>query len=244
MSVGQTLEAVCRSRRPVLDVRGGFLVALALGLALAGSAIASGGTPRHDFNSADQTLAKSIAITSADHPAGFVALTPTGPYPSPRCGGKPDESDLTLTGRAVSPELHRRGADFPFLLATVLVFRSAAQAHTAFERELRPTLPGCLTKSWIAGVASGAISIKLKPVSASLRPFTGLGVQAAVVRFVTSYERLANLRFEDDLFVLRNGRVEAWLSAAFSASKDDVKTRLTLEQPLLSKLAVRMRRVQ
>ena len=197
------------------------LSTLAVALAAGGSAAAAGGGPKRDFKRAGQALANSIVLTRSDRPRHLKAWPTGGGFNTPRCSGKPDESDLTLNGRAVSPEFTTSNG-VPSINATVLVFQSAAQAQAAFQREMRPTLTRCLTK-----------------------PLAGLGVQAAAVRLVFDAGPCGNacgtakrILAAFDLIVLRKGRVEAWLSGVFDANH--LRRRLNLEKPLLTKLAARM----
>jgi hypothetical protein len=207
---------------------------------LAGSARAAGGEPKHDFKPPDQALARSIALKRSDLPRGYQAATSSDPEPEasgPHCKGKPDESDLTLTGKIVSRQFFGPKDSSPNFFSGASVFRSAGQAQTAFQREMRAELARCMTQTTISDFASGAISLKLALVSQTLKPLSGLGGQAATLRLVFKPVDSPRLHFAEDLLVLRKGRVEAWLVAKFLVN---LQTRFAFEQRLLAKLAARM----
>ena len=129
-------------------IRGhGFFLVGAAALVLAGSASASG-EPKHSFKAADQALARWIVLRPADLGPHFIETISTPPDPErqgPRCKNKPDESDLTLTGTAVS-QVDRRGQDFPDFYSGASIFLSPVQARRAFQREMTSALANCLEK--------------------------------------------------------------------------------------------------
>jgi hypothetical protein len=216
-------------------------VAFALGLVLAGSAAAAGGGPKHDFKPADQALALSLVLEwPKDYPSSYEQVTGRD-WPGewgPHCKGEPRESDLTLTGRTVPPPVDGRKASDPQFSSGVLVFRTAGEARTAFEREMRSSLADCLSKGTVAAWASGYVALKLVLVSQTLTRFTISGVQAATLHFVYRFAEAASPLegFAEDLTVLHKGRVEAWVDTGTTGSKQA----LAAERPLVAKLAARM----
>jgi hypothetical protein len=211
-------------------------------VALVVASNASGsGEPRHSFKAADQARARSIVLRPADVGRGYIETTPSTPDPEhagPRCRGKPDESDLTLTGKAVTGLISRRGQDLPDFYSGALIFLNAAQAKGAFQRGLRPTLARCLATRFIAEMGSGSYSFKVSLASHALTRLRGFGVEAAAIRQVFKAEGAPGLYFSEDLVVGRKGRAEAWLYGMFGSK---AQTRLAVEDRLLRTLLARMR---
>jgi hypothetical protein len=209
-------------------------------LVLASSA-SSSGEPRHSFKAADQALARSIVLRPADVGRGFLERTPSTPDPEhagPRCRGKPDESDLTLTGKAVTGLISRRVQDLPDYYSGALIFLNATQAKTAFQRELTPTLAGCLARRFIAEMGSGSYAFKVSLASHTLTRLRGLRAETAAIRQVFKAEGAPGLYFSEDLVVGRKGRTEAWLYGIFGSK---TQTRIAVEGRLLRTLLARMR---
>jgi hypothetical protein len=217
-----------------------LLIVLVSALIVAGEAVAGSGEPKHAFNHRDQALAGSIVLLAKDYPRGY-RFTTGWSFPGergPHCKGKPHESDLTLTGRAVLPELTGPTETSPGFASGVVVFRSSGDARAAFRREMRPSLVECLSEATVHAWATGGASFKFVPVSKTLTRLTVPGMQsAAVIRIVG---RLVNVPFgwAADLIVLHRGRVEAWL---YTEAQSEPKVRKA-EQPLLTKLAARMQK--
>lgn len=175
-------------------------------------ALAADGQPRKAFRSADQALARSIELRRSDLPAGFTA----GPGSSgegevPRCKGfKPDESDLTLVGRASSPDFDKSGNP-PLISSAVDVWLTTAQARADFQRVVRPGLDACLSS--VIGkalTASAPKGVRYLPVSHTLKSLSGLGQQAATVRLVfTGVSGGSRIPFVVDYYAIRKHRVTA-----------------------------------
>lgn len=152
----------------------------------------------------------------SDLPQGSTAYRPAGLEPGAlglHCKGPPDESDLTLTGKSFSPLFKVKDAD-EGLYSGASVFPSAGQVRTAFQREMRPALAHCFAKwtiSFFAGVSPVVLS------SQSLKPLSGLGMQAGALRQVFKFVGPPTDSFAEDVIVLRKGRVESWVSGHFGA---------------------------
>jgi hypothetical protein len=217
-----------------------LVLAAAVLLVLAGAASA-GGEPRRDFRAADLARAQSIRLKLSDFPSGYQAYPEDQSLPLSsglQCTGIPDESDLTLTGKAVLPFLSSPGSgaaeDFS---SGAYVFLTSVQARAAFERQMQPSLERCVTRAMIAWFRRGTYT-KATLISQSLKPLAGLGVQATALRlrFRASAIRMS---IAVDLFVLHEGRVEAWL-VSDTLSKAVPRNHAALEESLLSKLSARL----
>ncbi len=107
-------------------------------LVVTGSALAGRGDPKERITSADQARARAMLLRPADM-AGFTA-SPSGAEPAtPYCKAL-DESDLTLTGDAESPD---------FAAGTVLVsslshvYATRAQSDASWRRGTSPAGETC-----------------------------------------------------------------------------------------------------
>lgn len=102
---------------------------LALALALAGAALAARGDPQKKIKPADQARAKAMLLRAADLP-GAKAGRPSSSDDDFYCEAL-DESDLTLTGEAESPDFER---GFTFISSLSQVYESLADANASWRR--------------------------------------------------------------------------------------------------------------
>lgn len=217
-----------------------LVLVAAILLVLVGTASA-GGEPRRDFRAADLALAQSIRLKPLDFPSGYQAYSEDQSLPLSsglQCNGIPDESDLTLTGKAVLPFLSSPGSgaaeDFS---SGAYVFLDSEQARASFEREMQPSLERCVTHAMISWFRSVTYT-KATLISQSLKPLAGLVVQATALRLRLRASAI-RMSIAVDLFVLREGRVEAWLVSDV-LSKGVPRNHAALEKSLLSKLSARL----
>jgi hypothetical protein len=213
-----------------------LMVGLVVALVVAGAASAGSGQPKHAFTAAGQVLARSVVLHRTDLAASF-RLTPSSGNlgKPPSCQGfKPDESDLTLRGRA-SAEFDVAGNP-PLVSSDADVWLSAAQARSAFDRVVRPGLSECLFKLFALGLnAHAAKGVKYLPVSHSLKLLSGLGEQAAHVRLVfTGISGSVRIALISDYYAIRKGRVTALITTL------GLQTPYALGPALAAKVASRM----
>ena len=111
-----------------------LLVVLA-SLALVGAATAANGEPKKALTKKDQAAAQSIVLKRGDLGAGFVARKrpdDDGLPKGARCGPL-DESDLTVTGDAESPDFHfSSGPLFVTVGSTAQVYRTLREANASW----------------------------------------------------------------------------------------------------------------
>lgn len=177
-----------------------------------GIALAANGQPRKAFRPADQALARSIVLRRSDLPAGFTA-SPASPSHGevPTCKGfKPNVSDLTLRGKATSPDFNMSGNP-PLVSSLADVWLSAAQARAVFQRVARPGLSACLFTLFAKALnAHAPKGVSYLPVSHSQGPLSGLGQQAETVRLVfTGVSGNTRIPLIADYFAIRKNRVTA-----------------------------------
>jgi hypothetical protein len=211
-------------------------VGIVVALVGAGAASAGSGQPRHAFTAAGQALARSIVLRRGDLPASFRSTPSSGNTGKPpSCKGfKPDESDLTLSGRS-SAEFDVAGNP-PLVSSDADVWSSVAQARSAFDRVVRPGLSECLFKLFAAGLtAHAAKGVKYVPVSHSLKLLSGLGEQAGHVRLVfTGISGAIRIPVVSDYYAVRKGRVTALITTL------DLRGPYALGPALAAKVVSRM----
>jgi len=103
------------------------VLALSLGVGTAG---AEHGDPRKQISRADQARARSMLLQRADLTAGFKATRSSSNEPHLYCKAL-DESDLTVTGDAESPDFER---GVVFISSAASVYRSTADANASWQR--------------------------------------------------------------------------------------------------------------
>jgi len=201
---------------PVRPLLFSVFVGAAVLASVGGVAFAASGAPRKAFKPADLALARSIVLRRSDLPAGFKASPSSGSQAeAPRCKGfKPNESDLTLRGRASSPDFDTSGNP-PLISSSADVWLNAAQAQADFARVVRRGLDACLFTLFGQGLtASAAKGVKYLPVTHSLKPLAGLGQQATTVRLVfTGVSGNSRTAVIADFIAIRKDRVTALVTA-------------------------------
>ena len=110
-----------------------LLVVLSLvGLVTAGSAVANHLDPQKRIRPADQARARAMLLRKADLSPAYKA-TPASPDEVDVDCKALDESDLTLTGEAESPEFQVQGG-VEFISSLAQVYASVADANTSWRR--------------------------------------------------------------------------------------------------------------
>jgi len=104
-----------------------FLVA---SLVVSGAALAARGDPEKKITPADQARARAMLLRKADLGPGFKATPASAEGDDFYCEAL-DESDLTLTGDAESPDFER---ELTFLSSLAQVYESVADASASWRR--------------------------------------------------------------------------------------------------------------
>jgi hypothetical protein len=125
--------------------------------------------PRHAFTNADQRAARLVDVQQADVPATY------RPHGSQKTGRQcaPDLRDLTLTGADLSkPFIAADGLGY--VLGEVGVYRSPAQAITAFSRITGATRRNCLLRIARRAMAQyQAGHVRIEPLSLPVNVIDG-----------------------------------------------------------------------
>lgn len=200
-----------------------LVLALALPAAVA-AAPAGERDPKRALTAADQAFARRIVVKRADLPAGRWRAVRATDEPDVRCPGlyNPDYSDLTLTGKAMSPDFDI--GEEQGVASEAEVYRTAADAAASWRRALAPGALPCLRRE-LARLSDK--DVKVTVLSAARRPFPRFGgasvLFSLVVRFAPRGDEPAVGYF--DLVGLYRGRAIATveffrLGARFAAAPE------------------------
>lgn len=182
-------------------------------LAAAGTAAAADGEPRKKLTEKDQTLARSIVLKRTDLGAGFTAQARPANEPLPkgaRCGAL-DESDLTVSGDASSPDFRLAGAGvFVTIGSSAHVYRTLKEANASW---MRGTSRQTLTCLGDIVRLSAAPSQKIEIVASRQVSFPKLAPRTSAYRVVVSIASGSQpaVRAYVDAIVLQRGRVQSVL---------------------------------
>ena len=116
------------------------VLVVVLALVAAGSALAARGDPQKRITAADQARAKAMLIRKADLGLAFRAM-PSNPDQGDSYCQALDESDLTLTGDAESPDFQ---GGTTFVSAEAEIYESVADANTPWRRGTSPAGETCI----------------------------------------------------------------------------------------------------
>lgn len=180
----------------------------AVALACAAAALAAG-EPRKQLTAADNARAKAMQLTRADLGAGWTATRSTTPDDTDfRCAGyAPDESDLTLTGEAESPDLSLESqAAFAFVQSTASVYSTSAEGAASWRRTVKPGLLRCFTEILRKEVAKQP-GLRFAVTSSRALPFARVAPRTAAYRIsATVTSQGVPIPMVLDLVLLGNGR--------------------------------------
>src|SRR5262249_8243566 len=149
-------RGLCRgSRLPMLPhMLARIAICLAATGVLAGAALAANPhDPQKHFTSADQAWARRLLVKRADLP-GVGWKSQRSPSDNRPCNSvNPDESKLVETGEQEAPEFTRVGG---FVSSTAGIFRTAGDAQTSWNLEVKPKILDCIAEGLNQGSTGGA----------------------------------------------------------------------------------------
>ncbi len=187
--------------RPTRLVAAVVVVALALG---AGTALAAKGDPRKDLTAADNARARSMLVRKADLGPGFTS-SPGSPQTVGYCRAL-DESDLTLTGEAESPNFARA---IVFVSSAAQVYESAADASASWRRATSPAGDRCQQQLLRRGFRAQGVEFtsmrrtpfpKVAPRTVAYRVQLSTTAQGTTVKVFVDYVVLMHSRAQVALF--------------------------------------------
>jgi hypothetical protein len=196
----------------------GFVRGLVLTLAVAvlvapAVASAADGEPRKALTKEGQATARSVLLRRADLGSGFAPVARQKDQRLPkgaRCGPL-DESDLTVTGDAASPDFRfAKDAVFVTVGSTVQVYRTLREANASWARGTTAQTTRCLADIVRLSAAPGE---KIAVVSAKRIPFPALSPKAVAYRLVldVTLRGTQRVRAYVDAVILQHGRVQTGL---------------------------------
>ena len=212
------------------------LIAVSLfALALAAPALGADGEPRKALTAKGQAIAKSIVLKRSDLSAGFVPHKPSDAArpKGARCGAV-DESDLTVTGDADSPDFSRDVSGVA-VGSSASVYRSQRESNAAWRRAGTAGAVRCFA-DLVRLTAPPARKVKI--VSAKRIPFPRLSSSSIVYRVVATMNigGKRTVRAYFDAVLLQRGTVQA----ALVVTSLGRAVPLEQEQALAGVLAARM----
>jgi hypothetical protein len=216
-----------------------LLALLSLALAAPAGALAADGQPTKALTKAGQATARSVVLKRGDLGAGFTALTRARNERLPkgaRCGPL-DETDLTVTGDAASPDF--RLAQGPVLVtvgSTAQVYRTLREANASWNRGSTAQTTTCLGD--IVRLSAGP-GQKITLVSAKKIPFPSVSPKTAAYRIVVNVTVGGNqkVRAYVDAVILQHGRIQTGLLFTSFGSPVGDPDRIALAKVLAARMA-------
>jgi hypothetical protein len=185
-------------------VRRLLAVAVVVALAVSGVALGARGDPQKKINPADQARAKQMLLRKADFP-GHKSTPPSQSNGDPYCRAL-DESDLTLTGEAESPNFEPRKLDpqTGLLFATSVgqVYESLADANASWRRGTSAAGEKCIRDIFRRAIQKGGNTF----VSFRRMPFPRLAQRTAAFRLIATSQ---GVPIHLDFAVLMQSRAHA-----------------------------------
>lgn len=186
--------------------------AVLLGLVVTASASAANGEPKRAFTKADLAVARSVVLVRADLGDGFVGVKRADQDlpESARCGPLA-ESDLTITGKADSPDFRLQQTGVLLTAgSSAHVYRTLREANASFARGTEKQVATCLADVVRLSSPPGQ---EIRVRSAKRVAFPSLAPKTAAYRIVASVATGAgqSVTVYFDAIVLQQGRIQASL---------------------------------
>ena len=218
-----------------------LVIAIAILTLVASAATAADGQPRKSLTKGGQKTARSIVLKRADLGSGFTAK-PRGGDRLPkgaRCGAL-DESDLTVTGDAASPDFRfEQGAVFVTVGSTAQVYRTLREANASWRRGSAAQTTTCLADIVRLSAAPGQ---KITVLSAKRVPFPSVSPKATAYRLVLSIGvGVQQVRAYVDAVVLQHGRIQSGLLFTSIGRPVETVDRVALASVVAARMAKQAR---
>lgn len=195
----------------------------------AGSALAARGDPQERITPADQVRAKAMLLRPADM-AGFTS-SPTGPAPPSAYCKALDESDLTLTGEAESPDFT---AGTALVSSLSQVYSSRTQSDASWRRGTSAAGERCARDVLRAELARGGARLE----SYRRISFPRLAERSVAYRAVLSAQ---GVRAVLDVAFMKQGRAQAAVVFASALVPFDRVAEIRLARVVAGRMARAMR---
>lgn len=213
--------------RPLRSILAFLLVPALVG---SGAALAGRGDPQEKLTAADTERARSMVLRKADLPR--YTSRPTPHRDDDFYCRAVDESDLTVTGEAVGPNLSGR---LEAVRSAATVYRSLTDANSAWRRGSSKAGGECLRRSALDEIKGTGTRL----VSFEKRPAPSMAQRSLAFRFV--FERWDNLRVYVDIVVLQQSRAQVGLIFESLGGSVTTKFITTLAKLVAARMATAMR---
>jgi hypothetical protein len=217
-----------------------LLVSLAVVMLLAPlGALAADGQPKKVLTKAGQATARSVVLKRADLGSGFTSVARPKDQHLPkgaRCGAL-DETDLTVTGDAASPDFrYAQGAAFVTVGSTAQVYRTLREANASWNRGTTAQTTTCLGDIIRLSAGRGQ---KITLVSAKKITFPSVSPKTAAYRFVLTITYPGNQRVRAyvDAVILQHGRIQSGLLFTSIGSPIGAADRVAIAGVVASRMA-------
>ncbi len=203
------------------------------------SALAADGQPKKALTKAGQATARSVVLKRGDLGAGFTSVARDKDPPLPkgaRCGAL-DETDLTVTGDAASPDFRfAQGPAFVTVGSTAQVYRTLREANTSWGRGTTSQTTTCLGDIIRLSAAPGQ---KVTVNSAKKIRFPSVSPKTAAYRFVLTITVAGNQRVRAyvDAVILQHGRIQSGILFTSVGSPVGNADRVALATVVASRMA-------
>lgn len=211
---------------------------LALGLLLPAAGMAADGQPKKALTKQDQASARSIVVKLSDLGQSFTAVAREKDESLPkgaRCGPL-DESDLTVSGDAASPDFRfaQQGA-FVTVGSTAQVYRTLREANASWSRGTTRQTTTCLADIVRLSASPGQ---KVTVQSAARVRFPSLSPKTTAYRLVLTVEMGGQkVRAYVDAVLLQHGRIQAGILFTSLGQPVDQAQRVALASVVAARMA-------
>ena len=226
-----------------------FAATVALALLFAGTAFAASAGPQVQIDPADQGWAAAASLTTDDFGTGWkssgtaAGLTASDGVVAACPELALDESDLTATGGAASPDFDGPGG--AYLASETIVWSTSDQAQADWDREQQTGLLDCFAAE---AVHASTKAVKIKVAARGALAFPGVAPRAAAYRLRLTYTtkvrvkktkklRTVSVAGNFDFILIGNGRVNVFL---FANSFAGAPLTDAFEQQLATTVAARL----
>ena len=215
------------------------LIALVVALVVPVAAAAADGQPKKALTASGQSTAKSVLLKRGDLGTGFASVARAKDQHLPkgaRCSAL-DETDLTVTGDAASPDFRfAQGPVFVTVGSTASVYRTLHEADTSWSRGSTKQTTTCLGDIVRLSAAPGQ---KVTLVSAKKVSFPSVSPKTAAYRIVVNITVSGNQRIRAyvDAVILQHGRIQTGILFTSVGQPVGVADRLALAKVVAGRMA-------
>jgi hypothetical protein len=211
---------------------------LVLGLSLAstlGAAITGKGDPQKKLNAADQARARAMVLRQSDLGPSFKGTRHSSSGSTQFDCAALDESDLTITGLADSPDF---SAGLAFALSEAQLYESRADASTAWKRDTSPAGIACLRSALRREYAKQGLAL----LSLRKLAFPNVSQKTAAYRLaLRGQSQGLTVSVYLDVMVLLHARAEVMLGIGSGLAPPGRASELRLARVIAARMTKAMR---